>query len=491
MQIIRDKGSVEKKARRSPGPAVCAAGLFLLMLGGLARADANFDRWRAELWLEAKNRGIERRLFDQATSAQLDLNLPDLVLPGRSFKEQAEFQRLPGDYISPQQISGLARRGREHLSTYSKLLLDIEANYGVPGNVVIAIWGRETDYGAEKQRHYVIPSLLTLAYVGRRKELFRDEFLTALELVQEGTISITAMGSWSGAMGLTQFEPSDFHKFAADGDGDGKIDLTNSIPDALASAAKQLRDYGWQRSKRWGIEVRLPVEASCTESSPDIRRTLGEWFDLGLFPAANVGVSLDMLEEPATLVLPAGVYGPAFLAFENFQVFRRYNSADVYAIFVGYLADRIAGRAALEKPWAKLSPINNREVMEIQKMLHDNAYYTGAVDGRPGPATRRAIGQFQQTSGLKVDCWPSPALLEAGLRSRNLPAARIPPPIPVPRPSAPNSAAGTPDSSPTAPPKRASASASSNSNKPAPNPQAAKQELDRQKKKTSLLSRRK
>ncbi|MCK1489744.1 lytic murein transglycosylase [Bradyrhizobium sp. 180] len=434
MRIIGDKGSTNGIRRRRRGTLACAAGVFLLMFGGPVRADANFDKWREELWLEAKSRGIDRRLFDEATNVPLDLTLSDLVIPGRPVKEQAEFQRLPSEYISQQQISQLARKGRQHLATYGKLLRSVEAKYGVPGNVVIAIWGRETDYGAEQQRHYVIPSLVTLAYLGKRKDMFREELLIALELVREGAISINAMGSWTGAMGHTQFEPSDFRKFAADGDGDGKIDLENSIPDALASAAKQLQDYGWKKSKRWAIEVRLPAEVSCVESSPEIKRTLGEWLELGLLPAPNMGVSFDMLEDQATLVLPAGIYGPAFLAFENFQVFRRYNQSDVYAIFVGHLADRIAGGPVFEKAWAKLPPINNREIAEIQRMLRDFALYAGSVDGRLGPATRRAIGQYQQSTGQKVDCWPGAIARRYG----NSTAAQAPPSAKRgPNPSAP------------------------------------------------------
>lgn len=404
--------------------SIClVACLILQVLCGPARADPAFDRWRAQLWLDAQKRGISQAIFEQAISnVQLDLTLPDLAIPGLPLKEQAEFVKPPADYLSEQQMSQLAIVGYRQLAKYKDLLRKIEADYGVPGNVVIAIWGRETDYGAERQRHYVIPSLVTLAYLGRRKDMFRNELLIALDLIQRGQISMDAVGSWSGAMGHTQFEPSDFIKFAVDGDGDNKIDLTNSIPDALASAAKQLHDYGWQRSKRWAIEVRLPAEVSCVESSPDIKRSLAAWLQLGLLPAGGVGVSIDMMDDPASLILPAGIYGPAFLAFENFQVFRRYNQADVYALFVGHLADLIAGGVAFETPWKKLPPLYNRDVENIQALLRDRGYYFDVIDGRLGPVTRRAIGQFQQTARLNVDCWPSKAVLD-NLRRSNVSSA--------------------------------------------------------------------
>ncbi|MGV7216486.1 lytic murein transglycosylase [Bradyrhizobium sp. UFLA05-112] len=399
--------------------------LVVLMQVLEARADPAFDAWRAQLWQDAKARGVKQAVFDRATDVQLDLGLPDLVIPGRPVKEQAEFVKLPADYLPRQQLTGLARTGARHFQTYRDLLARIEAAYGVPGNVVIAIWGRETDYGTEVQRHPVFQALVTQAYLGRRKDLFRTELLIALDLVQQGTISLDAKGSYTGAMGQTQFEPSDFPKFAADGDGDGKIDLERSIPDALASGAKQLRDYGWQRGKRWGFEVRLPPTVSCVESSPDIKRPLEAWLKLGVTPVSDAGTATGMLQDQAQLVMPAGVYGPAFLVFANFQAIRSYNQSDVYALFVGHLADLIAGGAPFEKPWAKLKPLRNSEVAAIQTQLAKGGYYSDAIDGRLGTVTRRAIGQYQQRAGLTVDCWPSQELL-ASLRGAPAPGGARP-----------------------------------------------------------------
>ncbi|GLR87350.1 lytic murein transglycosylase [Bradyrhizobium iriomotense] len=370
--------------------------LVMLMQALEARAEPAFDAWRAQLWLEAQARGVKQAVFDRATNVQLDLGLPDLVIPGRPVKEQAEFVKLPADYLPRQQLTGLARTGARHFQSYRDLLARIEADYGVPGNVVIAIWGRETDYGAEVQRHPVFQALVTQAYLGRRKDLFRSELLIALDLVQQGTISMDAKGSYTGAMGHTQFEPSDFLKFAADGDGDGKIDLERSIPDALASGAKQLRDYGWQRGKRWGFKVRLPPTVSCVESSPDVKRPLEAWLKLGVMPVGDPGIATGMLQDPAQLVMPAGVYGPAFLVFANFQAIRSYNQSDVYALFVGHLADLIAGGAPFVTPWARLKPLRNSEVAAIQTQLNRSGYYSDAIDGRLGTVTRRAIGQYQR-----------------------------------------------------------------------------------------------
>jgi lytic murein transglycosylase len=400
-------------------PVSVAAALVLTALSSVVRADADFENWLKQLGIDAQKQGISQSTLDGALAGlQLDLSLPDLVIPGRPLKEQAEFIKLPADYLPEQQLAGLAKAGRRYLSTYNSLLQKVEAQYGVPGNIVIAIWARETDYGAERQRHNVIRSLATEAYLGRRKDIFRNELLIALKLVENGTIKMDAMGSWSGAMGQTQFEPSDFEKFAVDGDNDGKIDLSNSIPDALASAAKQLRDYGWKRSKQWGFEVRLPQGISCLESSPDIKRSLADWLDLGLVPAFGTGISRDMLDDTASLVLPAGSYGPGFLAMENFQVLRRYNASDLYALFVGHLADLIAGGPAFEKAWTKLPAFSGRETGEIQRHLSGKKYYFDAIDGRLGSVTRHAIGEYQKATNLRIDCWPSTILLDQMRRSK-------------------------------------------------------------------------
>lgn len=394
--------------------------LAVLALGAPALADADFTRWLQLLWIDAQKQGISRATFDEAlTGVQLDLSLPDLAVPGQRPKEQAEFIKLPAAYLPEAQLSRLAQAGRRHLATYKTTLRAIEAKYGVPGNVVIAVWGRETDYGAEVQRHNVIRSLVTLAYLGRRKEMFRNELLIALKLIQNGTIKATAMGSFTGAMGHTQFEPSDFEKFAADGDGDEKIDLENSIPDALASAAKQLRDYGWKRGKQWGFEVRVPRDLSCTEASPDLKRSLADWLDLGLMPALGAEISRDMRNDQAWLLLPAGTYGPGFLALDNFQALRQYNASDLYVLFVGNLADRIAGGLPFEKPWARLPQFANRDVEEIQALLSKKKFYFDPIDGRPGSYTRRAVGLYQRAAGIPIDCWPSKIVLEH-LRNSNV-----------------------------------------------------------------------
>lgn len=444
--------------------AVVAMMLFVTLQSAIARAEEDFDGWREQLWWDAKGRGIRAETFDRATSVALDLSLPDLVVPGRPVKEQAEFLKLPADYLPRQQLLGLAKIGTQRFSQNLRLLDRIEASYGVPGNVVMAIWGRETDYGSEVQRHSVFQALVTQAYRGRRKDLFREELLIALDLVQEGIIRIDAKGSYTGAMGQTQFEPSDFLKFAVDGDGDGKIDLDGSLADALASGAKQLRDYGWQRSKRWGFEVRLPPSMSCVESSSAIKRRFSAWQELGVVPVGSVPA--DMLEDEAMLVMPAGVYGPAFLAFANFQAIRSYNQSDVYALFVGHLADLIAGGRPFEKPWANLKPLRNSDVRETQSLLSERGLYGGSIDGRLGTISRQAIGKYQQTADLNVDCWPSQRLLDS-LRH----AARISEPAAPPVAKSAGATAKSPKSSAKrigAPPTSEASSAPAAAKKPQP-----------------------
>ena len=211
---------------------------------------------------------------------------------------------------------------------------------------VLAIWGRETAFGAHKSSYYVVKALATQAYLGRRKDMFRTELLYALKMLQDGVRTRETMtGSWAGAMGLTQFMPSEYYTVAYDLDGDGRKDIWGSVPDALGSAANQLRAKGWVPNQTWGYEVRLPKDISCLQEGPDNAKPLGEWVKLGVvraggdFPAAA-------LDQQAFVLTPAGAYGPAFLALENFLVIKRYNMSDLYALFVGNLGDRIAGGGA-------------------------------------------------------------------------------------------------------------------------------------------------
>ena len=238
---------------------------FLVLAPAAQAADAAFDAWLRSLWPEAQRLGISRKVFDEATRGlEPDLTLPDLVVPGRPDKPppgQAEFVQTPADYLNEKSLARLTEHGRTLAAAHRETLARIEKEFGVPGPVVLAIWGRETDFGRYKLPHNALRVLATQGYLGRRKDYFRQEFLVAIKMVEDGLARPAEMkSSWGGAMGLTQFLPSEFYKHAVDFDGDGRADIFNSVPDALASAAKQLAAKGWQRGERWAYEVRAPSQ---------------------------------------------------------------------------------------------------------------------------------------------------------------------------------------------------------------------------------------
>src|SRR5271166_4313933 len=274
-----------------------------------AASDLLFQRWLAGLWPQAQALGVSRRTFEVATQgAEPDLTLPDLDLPGREGappRGQAEFVQTPADYLKEANIARLAEQGKKLAAEHSRTLAAIEQKFGVPGNVLLAIWGRETAFGGYKLPKNAITVLATQGYYGRRKDLFRQELLYAFKMLEEGHVKLADMrSSWGGAMGLTQFLPSEFYKYAVDFDGDGKKDIWHSIPDALASAAQQLLGKGWQRGTHWAYEVRAPSGIDCTIAVPEVTRPLSEWLKQGYVLAYGRKPNAADLAEPASLLLP-------------------------------------------------------------------------------------------------------------------------------------------------------------------------------------------
>jgi lytic murein transglycosylase len=399
--------------------------LVLIFLSSVqvSAADEAFRRFLDGLWLEAKELGISRATFENAfRGVEPDLTLPDLVLPGKAdVKGQAEFTKTPAEYLNTSYLAKLAEQGRAYLTQHASTLAKIEREIGVERQIVLAIWGRETAFGTHRSPHYAIRALATQAYLGRRKDLFRKELLLALKMLEDGVISQNAMkSSWAGAMGLTQFMPSDFYAVAYDLDGDGRKDIWGSIPDALASAANQLKEKGWVMGQPWGFEVRLPHTLSCLWEGPQNAKPLRQWMDLGVVRISGREVPRERYDDPAFLLTPAGAYGPAFLVFENYLVIKRYNMSDLYAVFVGNLSDRIAGGGGFETPWADIRQLPARDIAEIQKRLSALGYPMEKQDGKAGMNTRSQIGRYQMANNLPVDCWPSEALLKhmRGLAAR-------------------------------------------------------------------------
>jgi lytic murein transglycosylase len=401
--------------------------LWLLVTGASATpagaADPLFQKWLQGLWPQAQALGVSRRTFDAATQGvEPDLTLPDLDLPGREGappRGQAEFVQTPADYIKESNIARLAEQAKKLAAVHSQTLAAIEQKFGVPGNVLLAIWGRETAFGGYKLPKNAITVLATQGYYGRRKDFFRQELLYAFKMLEEGHVKLADMrSSWGGAMGLTQFLPSEFYKFGVDFDGDGKKDIWNSVPDALASAAQQLVGKGWQRGIRWAYEVRAPQGIDCTLGVPEVTRPLGEWLKQGFVPAYGRKPSQADVAEPASLLLPEGTYGPAFLTLKNYYVIKEYNFSDLYVLFVGHLSDRIDDPRPFETPWSKNTQLRTAQVETMQRTLTKLGLYKDKIDGKAGMQTRAALGAYQKANRLKLDCWPTAAVLDDMQRSR-------------------------------------------------------------------------
>ncbi len=379
-------------------------------------ADAAFQQWLQSTWPQAQALGVSSSVFDDATRGlEPDLSLPDLAIPGQPEKAspgQPEFVQTPAQYLRESTFDRLAARGKQIAAQYRDTLVRIEKEFGVPGNVVLAIWARETDYGGYQLPHDAIRVLATQAYTGKRKEFFRNEFLHALKMLQDGVPRVDMRSSWGGALGLTQFLPSEFYKYGVDFDGDGRVDIWNSVPDALASAAKQLAGKGWQAGEHWAYEVRAPQNADCSIGVPDITMPIGEWLKRGFVAAQERKLSAAELAMPASLLQPEGSYGPSFLTPKNYYVIKDYNFSDLYVLFVGHLSDRIAGAGAFETPWSKNAQLKTKDVEQMQQRLTSLDLYRDKIDGKAGMLTRAALGTYQKANGLKVDCWPTAAVLE-------------------------------------------------------------------------------
>jgi lytic murein transglycosylase len=392
-----------------------AAALLVSFFAAPAFADAAFQHWLLSTWPEAQRLGVARATFDAAIRGlEPDYSLPDLAIPGRVEKQpqQPEFVQTPAQYLREASFARLAAQGRKLALQYRDTLKRIEQSFGVPGNVVLAIWARETDYGAERQPHDALRVLATQGFVGQRKDFFRNEFLHALKMLQDGVPRSDLRSSWGGAMGLTQFLPSEFYKYAVDFDGDGRADIWHSVPDALASAAKQLKDKGWRTGEPWAIEVRAPADVDCTIAEPSHLLPIGEWLRRGYVPAYGRRLSANELVIEASLLLPEGTYGPAFLTPKNYYVLKDYNYSDLYVLFVGHLSDRIAGARPFQTPWSKNAQLRTREVELMQQRLSALSLYQDKIDGKAGMLTRAALGAYQKKNGLKVDCWPTAAVLD-------------------------------------------------------------------------------
>jgi lytic murein transglycosylase len=381
--------------------------------------ETQFQDWLAgTVWPDAQKQGVSRETFERAfATIALDWNLPELQPPGRPTppdeQQQAEFQS-PGRYFAEGQLASLAKAGSSLLKQWAPTLAAVEQRYGVPREIIVAIWGRESHFGRVAPRNQAVRVLATQAFMGRRRTLYYPELLAALVILEEDHLpGETLLSSWAGAMGQPQLLPSKFLRFAVDGDGDGRRDIWRSVPDSLASIANYLRAHGWSPDRGWGMEADVPASVSCTLEGPRQGRPIREWARLGVTRVGGSALPSEGRDATAFLLMPAGRLGPSFLVSENFYVLKQYNESDLYALFIGHLADRLRGASALAGTWSPLDAMKRSEIWTMQKRLQAEGYDVGKVDGLVGFATRTAIGQWQARSRRQETCFPDAALIEA------------------------------------------------------------------------------
>ncbi|MBY6209982.1 lytic murein transglycosylase [Microbulbifer agarilyticus] len=383
----------------------------LLLVGprvAAAAADPGFEKWKKEFRKQALKEGITPETFDRAFKG---IDSPDQwVLDKASF--QPEFKAPVWQYFDNRVTKYAVQRGKAKKKELKPWLDKIEKQSGVNPNILLAIWSMESSFGAildnKTVMRSVIRSLATLAYADpKRKKFGTSQLLAALQILQSGKIDESNLtGSWAGAMGHTQFIPTSYQAYAVDMDGDGKKDIWNSVPDALATAANLLKKNGWVTGQTWGYEVTIP-----DRKLPAGKLKISEWEKLGVkrvrgkeFPRPN---------DVAELKLPAGRKGPAFLMLKNFFVIKRYNNSDRYAAAVGILADQIGGAPPLSKDWKRpFTKLDRDEIIELQTKLKEKGFYDGEIDGKAGGGTRKAILKFEESAGVDLQGFPSKEVLD-------------------------------------------------------------------------------
>ncbi|MHB1186076.1 lytic murein transglycosylase [Thiobacillus sp.] len=380
--------------------------LFLLamLVASPAHAYADFEIWLAAFREEAAAQGI--------SAATLDAALTGITPVERVIeldRRQPEFLQTFADYLGRRITPAQVARGQALLAEHAALLDAVEQQYGIPKAVLVAFWGLETNYGTTLGSLNIPASLATLAFDGRRSTFFRSQLLDALRIIDAGHVAAVDMnGSWAGAMGHMQFMPSTFRAYAVDADGDGRIDLWQSLPDAMHSAANYLRRAGWRPGEPVALEVRLPEGFDLRRARVSHRQPVAEWAALGVLAAD--GGALPGTGRTA-IVLPQGWQGPAFMVYDNFDVVMRWNRSVNYALAVAQLAQQLAGGAALVAQAGEAGALSTAQVKTLQQSLNELGFDAGPADGQLGPLTKTAIRLYQAAYRLPVDGYPAPSVL--------------------------------------------------------------------------------
>ena len=365
-----------------------------------------FALWVLEFKTSARAAGI--------TEATLQSALDDVRFIPRVIeldRAQPEFTRAVWDYLDSAVSAQRVVRGQNKLLQLKPVLDTAATRYGVPAEILVAIWGMESNYGSYVGDTSTIDALATLGFEGRREAWAQGQLLAALKILQNGDIERAQMiGSWAGAMGQTQFLPSNFLAYAVDADSDGRRDIWGSLPDVMASTANFLASSGWQAGQPWGLEVRLPPGFDFARANPDLQQPAAAWAELGVQAAS--GAPLPAFASSSVL-LPAGSRGPAFLIGPNFRTLLRYNNSTSYALAVGLLAQRVVGDTATLTSWPRdLQAMTRSQTRALQTALNARGFDSGAADGTLGPATQRGLRLYQRSQGLPADGYPTLELLE-------------------------------------------------------------------------------
>jgi membrane-bound lytic murein transglycosylase B len=389
-----------------------ASGHPLMTAAAIREAAANFDSCVAGMWPDAARRGVSQQNFERFTAGLTpDLRIMDLM------DSQPEFTKAVWDYLDILVNDNRLAKGREILAKYKPQFDATEKAYGVDRYVIAAIWGIESNYSTQIGDRSVLQSTATLACIGRRQKYFRDEFLSALEILHHGDLRPEQMhGSWAGAFGPTQFMPTAFKRYAVDADNDGRRDVVDDAADLIASTANNLKKDGWLTGQTWGFEVVVPQNFNYMLADRAKAMTIAQWEHLGLKGAGNA--PLPNPTEKAYLLAPAGAEGPGFLMLGNFRVIMKYNPAEAYALAIGHFADRLRGGAPFVQPWPRQERVLSRaERLELQQLLVQRGFYRGEPDGQLGGQTREALRGFQASIGAPADGFASADVLER-LRGR-------------------------------------------------------------------------
>jgi membrane-bound lytic murein transglycosylase B len=413
--IISGPKSGTSQPQAAPGPDGSppwsgedgASGHPLMTAAAIRQAAANFQNCVASMWPDAARRSVTRENFERFTAGlEPDLRIMDLM------DSQPEFTKAIWDYLDILVNDTRLAKGREILAKYKPQFDAVEKAYGVDRYAVAAIWGIESNYSTQMGDRSVVNSTATLACIGRRQAYFKDEFLSALEILNRGDLRPEQMrGSWAGAFGPTQFMPTAFKRYAVDGDGDGRRDVVDNAADLIASTANNLKKDGWQAGQTWGFEVVVPQGFNYMLADRAKAMTLAQWQHLGVTRAG--GQPFPNIADKAYLLAPAGAEGPGFLMLQNFRVIMKYNPAEAYALAIGHFADRLRGGAPFVQPWPRQERVLSRaERLELQQLLAQRGFYRGTPDGQLGGQTREALRGFQASIGAPADGFASSDVLE-------------------------------------------------------------------------------